>query len=64
VRRQLQSTRDFYELILSNWALARAAILTESRLSGLATLLAAVSDGLTMQLCAPEHFDMIAASAR
>ena len=64
LREQLRNYYEtFYELHLGQLGAGQdsdAAV--RSRVKGLAMLLAAVSDGLTMQaLVAPEHFDMVEA---
>lgn len=64
LRRRLQEYYEtFYELHLEQLGAGEGGDPElRSRLSGLASLLAAVSDGLTMQaLVAPEHFDMMTA---
>ncbi len=64
LRLQLQGYYEtFYELHLEQLGAGEGADPElRARLSGLATLLAAASDGLTMQaLVAPQHFDFIAA---
>ena len=64
LRLQLQGYYEtFYELHLAQLGAGEGADPeVRARLSGLASLLAAASDGLTMQaLVAPQHFDFIAA---